>query len=91
MVRAAEAGAEAGAAGPFSVLEDSCVALGAESAPLPLFDFPPILDDRVVRVVGVLVGGTNRRPAAGMLGCLLECEHGVPFLRALAVYVGRSA
>jgi hypothetical protein len=58
MVRAAEAGPEAG--GPFSGVDSSAV---ATSAPLPLFDFPPVADDRVVRAVGVMVSPMPVHPA----------------------------
>jgi glutaredoxin len=65
MVRAAAAGVEAGGPGPFSGADGSAVALDAESAPLPLFDFAPILDDRVVRLVGVLVSSHKLTRMAG--------------------------
>ena len=91
MVRAAAAGVEAGGPGPFSGADGSAVALDAESAPLPLFDFPPILDDRVVRLVGVLVSSHKLTWRGRMAGFSLRSPLHAAFKAADACSVGRSA
>lgn len=45
------------ATGPFATIDRSAVAVGTPPAPMTLFDFPAVADERVIRLVSVFVGG----------------------------------
>jgi hypothetical protein len=54
------------AAGPFTKIDRSAVAVGTPPVPMTLFDFPAVADERVIRLVSVFVGGC-------CLGMVITC------------------